>query len=194
MLILHIHEDYFHGNDRRLIPFQSWWQKQSSGHFYSSNCNVKDFNNDPILMLLTIIKHVMSLASKAKLAALYYGCKLAAPIWTTLEELGHFQPTPTLVTTNNITAQGLTMGTMTPKASKSMDQHFHWLKCCSAHTNSNIFGARVFLIAPTTPVNILPQNIIKIFAHFLFLTTLQALNNECTCQPIKYDITFVIQC
>ncbi len=74
----------------------------------------------------------MSLASKAKLAALYYSCKLAAPLWTTLEELSHFQPTPTLITTNNITAQGLTMGTMTPKASKSMDQHFHWLKCWNA--------------------------------------------------------------
>ncbi len=34
-----------------------------------------------------------------------------------------------MVTTDNITAQGLTMGTMTPKASKSMDQRFHWLKC-----------------------------------------------------------------
>jgi hypothetical protein len=37
-----------------------------------------------------------------------------------------------MVTSNNITAQGLTMGTMTPKASKSMDQQFHWLKCCDA--------------------------------------------------------------
>jgi hypothetical protein len=71
----------------------------------------------------------MSLAFKTKLAALYYGCKLAVPLQTTLEELGHFQPTPTPVTTNNITSQDLAMGTMTPKASKSMDQHFHWLKC-----------------------------------------------------------------
>jgi hypothetical protein len=29
--------------------------------------------------------------------------------------------------------QGLTMGTMTAKASKSMDQLFHWLKCHDAH-------------------------------------------------------------
>jgi hypothetical protein len=54
---------------------------------------------------------------------LYYGCKLAALLQTTLEELGHVQQTPTPITTNNITAQGLTVGTMTPKASKSMDQH-----------------------------------------------------------------------
>jgi hypothetical protein len=46
--------------------------------------------------------------------------------------LGHNQPKPTPVTTDNITAQGLTMGTMTNKALKSMDQQFHWLKCCDA--------------------------------------------------------------
>ncbi len=50
-----------------------------SGHFYLSNCN-DDFNNGAILMLLTIMKHVVSVASKAKLAALYYSCKIAAPL------------------------------------------------------------------------------------------------------------------
>jgi hypothetical protein len=37
-----------------------------------------------------------------------------------------------MVTTDNITAQGLTMGTMTPKSSKSMGQCLHWLKFCHA--------------------------------------------------------------
>jgi hypothetical protein len=71
-------------------------------------------------------------ASKAELAALYYGCKLVVPICTTLEEMGHPQLKCTMITTTNITAQGLTMGTMTPKASKLMDQRFHWLKCHNA--------------------------------------------------------------
>jgi hypothetical protein len=44
---------------------------------------------------------------------------MAAPLRTTLEELGHNQAKPTPITTNNITAQGLTMGTMTAKAFKS---------------------------------------------------------------------------
>jgi hypothetical protein len=82
-------------------------------------------------MLSSIIKHVMSSASKAELAALYYGCKLAVPICTTFEEMGHPQLKCTMITTNNITAQGLTMGTKTPKASKSMDQRFHWLRRCN---------------------------------------------------------------
>jgi hypothetical protein len=62
----------------------------------------------------------MSLAFEAELVALYYGCKIAVPIRTTLDKMGHMQPL-TLITTDNIMAQGLTVGTMAPKASKSMD-------------------------------------------------------------------------
>jgi hypothetical protein len=61
---------------------------------------------------------------------------MAAPLCTTLKELGHNQAKPTPITTNNITAQGLTMGTMTAKASTSMDQRFHWLKCRDAQCES----------------------------------------------------------
>ena len=71
---------------------------------YLTNQNDEIFNNGAILTLSSIIKHVMSSASEAELAALYYGCKQAAPIRVTLEEMGHPQPAPTPVTTNNITA------------------------------------------------------------------------------------------
>jgi hypothetical protein len=97
-------------------------KSRAAGHLYLTNRNGEDFNNGAVLTLSSIIKHVMSSASEAKLAALYYGCKIAAPLRITLEELGHVQPKPTPVTTDNITTQGLTMGTMTPKASKAMDQ------------------------------------------------------------------------
>jgi hypothetical protein len=107
-------------------------KSRAAGHFYLTNQNNKNFNNGAVLTLSSIIKHVMSSVSEAEFLALYYGCKMAAPLRTTLEELGHNQPKPTLVTTNNITAQGLTMGTITAKSSKSMDQYFHWLKCCDA--------------------------------------------------------------
>jgi hypothetical protein len=46
--------------------------------------------------------------------------------------MGHPQPAPTPVTTDNITTQELTLGTMMPKASKSNDQRFNWLKCRNA--------------------------------------------------------------
>jgi hypothetical protein len=88
---------------------------------YLTNKGNKEFNNGSILNLSSIIKHVMSLASESKLVALYYGCKLAVPIYTLLDKMGHMQP-PTPVTTNNITAQGITINTMILKAFKSIDQ------------------------------------------------------------------------
>jgi hypothetical protein len=106
-------------------------RSRASAHFYLTNKGDKEFNDGTILNLASIIKHVMSLASEAELAALYYGCKIAVPIQTTLDEMGHIQPMSPF-TMDNITAQGLTVGTMTPKASKSMDQQFHGLKCHSA--------------------------------------------------------------
>jgi hypothetical protein len=107
-------------------------KSRASAHFYLTNVDDEDFNNGAILTLSSIIKHVMSSASESELAALYDGYKLAVPIRTTLEEMGHPQHKRTIVTTDNITAQGLTMVTMTPKASKSMDQRFQWLKCRNA--------------------------------------------------------------
>jgi hypothetical protein len=107
-------------------------KSRKSGHFYLTNDGNKTFNNGTILTLSFIIKHIMSSMSEAELAALYYGCKLTIPLCTTLIKMGHPQHKCTMVTTNNITATGLTMGTMTPKASKSMNQRFHWLKCLHA--------------------------------------------------------------
>jgi hypothetical protein len=82
-----------------------------SSHFYLTSHAKEEFNNGAILTLSSIIKHVMSSASQAGMAALYYGCKPAIPICTTLEEMGHPQLKRTMVTTDNITTQGLTMGT-----------------------------------------------------------------------------------
>ncbi len=76
-------------------------KSQAAGHFYLTNQNNKNFNNGAVLTLSTIIRHVISSASKAELSALYYGCKMAAPLRTNLEELGHNQPKPMPVTIVN---------------------------------------------------------------------------------------------
>jgi hypothetical protein len=112
--------------------FEAGGKSRAVGHFYLTNQSNKNFNNKAVLTLSAIIKHVMSSASEAELSALYYGCKMAASLCTTLKELGHNQANPTPITTNDITAQGLTMDTMTVKASNSMDQRVFWLKCCDA--------------------------------------------------------------
>jgi hypothetical protein len=51
----------------------------ASAHFYLTNHDDEEFNNGAILTSSSIIKHVMSSASKAELATLYYGCKCASP-------------------------------------------------------------------------------------------------------------------
>ena len=81
-------------------------KSRAMGHLYLTNRNDENFNNGAILTLSSIIKHVMSSASQAELATLYYGCKQAAPICITLKEMGHPQPVLTPVTTDNITALG----------------------------------------------------------------------------------------
>jgi hypothetical protein len=103
-------------------------KSRAAGHFYLTNQNNKNFNNRAVLILSAIMKHVMSSTSKTELSALYYSCKMAATLRTTFKELGHNQANPTPITTDNIITQGLKMGTMTAKASKSIDQCFHWLK------------------------------------------------------------------
>ena len=80
-------------------------KSQASAHFYLTNTDDEDFNNGAILTLSSIIKHVMSSASKSELAALYYGCKLAFPIRTTLEEMGHPEPLMPMPKLNQVPAQ-----------------------------------------------------------------------------------------
>ena len=89
----------------------------------------KEFNNGSIDVLSTIIKHVMSLESKAETLTLYYGCKHAIPHRVMLQEMVHPQTDPTPVTTKNNTVHGLMIGTMNSKASKTKDMRFKWLKC-----------------------------------------------------------------
>jgi hypothetical protein len=95
--------------------------------------------------------------------ALYYGCKLTIPLHTNLKEMDHPQHKCTMVTTNNITAQGLTMGTMTPKASKSIYQRFHWLKSHHAQCLFLYLGNAASITEPTMPANIIRPNTNKQF-------------------------------
>merc|ERR1712069_26577 len=53
--------------------------------------------------------------------------QLAAPMRTTLEELGHPQP-PTPIKTDNTTANGIINGTVKQQRSKAIDMRYYWLK------------------------------------------------------------------
>jgi hypothetical protein len=117
-------------------------KSRAAAYIFLTKKDNPDFHNGAILILSAIIKHVMASASETELASLFYGCKEAIPLRTTLEEMGHPQPGPTPVTTDNSTAVGLTLDTMVPKASKSMDMRFQWLKCRRAQQLFQYLWAR----------------------------------------------------
>ena len=81
-------------------------KNRAAGHFYLTKNNGKDLDNGAILTLSKIIKHVMSSALEAEVAALFYNCKAAQPLRIALEEMGHPQP-KTPVITDNKTAERL---------------------------------------------------------------------------------------
>jgi hypothetical protein len=152
-------------------------KSHAAGHFYLTNQNNKDFNNGAILTLSAIMKHVMSLASKAKLAALYYGCKIAASLCITLKEMGHAQPKPTPVTTNNITAQGLTMGTMTPTPNPWTNV-YTGSNAGMLSSNSGTFGAKASSTEPTMPASTMHPSIINRCTPSMSLTVMPHRPNE----------------
>jgi len=80
------------------------------------------------MSLAQIIKHVMSSAAEAELAALFIPSKELVPLRQMLEEMGWPQ-LKTPVKTDNLTAISVTNNTIVPKCTKSMDMRFHWLRC-----------------------------------------------------------------
>ena len=85
-------------------------------------------NNGAILNIAHIIKHVMTSATKAELTALYIMAREAVYMRIILEEMGHKQPATTPIQTDNAMAEAVINTKITPKQSKAMDMHFHWLK------------------------------------------------------------------
>ena len=70
----------------------------------------------------------MSSAAEAELGALFLNAKTAVPVRKTLDKMGHPQP-PTPIQTDNKMAEGLINNKIVPKATKSIDMNFHWLRC-----------------------------------------------------------------
>ena len=84
-------------------------------------------NNGAVLNIAHIIKHVMSLATEAKLAALYIIAREAVFIRIISQELGHEQP-PTPLQTDNAMENAVVNRKVQPKQTKVMDICFHWLR------------------------------------------------------------------
>ena len=102
-------------------------RSRAGGHFFLSNGSDIPPNNGAILNIAHIIKHVMSSATEAELAALYIMAREAVYIHIILEEMGHQQP-HTPLQTENAMADGVVNGKIQPKQTKAMDMRFHWLR------------------------------------------------------------------
>ena len=102
-------------------------RSRAGGHFFlSSNSDIPG-NNGAILNIAHIIRHVMSSATEAELAALYIMAREAVYIRIILEELGHKQP-KTPLQTDNAMANAVVNGIVQPKRTKAMDMRFYWLR------------------------------------------------------------------
>ena len=102
-------------------------RSRAGGHFFLSNNSNIPPNNGAILNIAHIIKHVMTSATEAELAALYIMARESVYIRIILEEMGHKQP-PTPLQTDNTMADGVINGKIQPKRTKAMDMRFHWLR------------------------------------------------------------------
>ena len=102
-------------------------RSRAGGHFFLSNGADIPSNNGAVLNIAHIIKHVMTSATEAELAALYIMAREAVYIRIILSEMGHKQP-PTPLQTDNSMADGVINGKITPKRTKAMDMRFHWLR------------------------------------------------------------------
>jgi hypothetical protein len=130
-MILAIHSDASYLSEAKA-------RSRAGGHFFMSSDEDIPRGNGAILNISQIIKAVMSSAAEAELGALFINAKLAVPIRTTLVELGHPQP-KTPMQTDNSTAHGVLTNRITPKATKSMDMRFHWLRCRDAQGQFRYF-------------------------------------------------------
>jgi hypothetical protein len=97
------------------------------GHFFLSTSADISTNNGVILNIAHIIKHVMTSATEAKLAALYIVVLKAVYIHIILDKLGH-KHLATPLQTDNSMADAICNGKTQHKRTKAMDMRFHWLR------------------------------------------------------------------
>ena len=105
-------------------------RSRTGGLFYLGNKNEPaqvQKPNGPIHVESRILKHVMASATEAEVGALFHNGQEAVFIREILREMGHPQPGPTRIVTDNSTASGFANRQHKLKRSKAMDMRFHWI-------------------------------------------------------------------
>ena len=133
-MILHIHSDASYLTEPKA-------RSRVGGHFYLGSTHpTQDRLNGPILALAKIINAVVSSAAEAEVGALFYNCKEAIPLRTTLAEMGHTQPA-TPVQVDNSTAVSIANETCKQVRSKAIDMRFYWVQDRVRQKQFHIFWA-----------------------------------------------------
>jgi len=125
-MILHVHSDASYLSEPKA--------RSRVGGFYfldgkdNPDPGAKPQLNGAIHVESRILRNVMSSATEAETAALFHNGQEGVWIRTILEELGHPQPGPTPIQTDNQVASGIANDTVKTKRTKSMDMRFYWIK------------------------------------------------------------------
>jgi hypothetical protein len=110
------------------MPVHLKGKKQIRGFFYLGyNPPNQSKLNGSILNIASVIKNVVASAAESEFGACFQNAQTAAPLRTTLLEIGHNQP-ETPLRTESSTAYGILNETIKQKRSKSMDLKYYWLQ------------------------------------------------------------------
>merc|ERR1711966_444523 len=102
-------------------------RSRAGGHFYMADDNEEQPAAGPVHNVAQIIRNVMTSAADAEIGALYINSRQAIPARQLLEEMGHRQP-PTPIQTDNTTALGFVTKNLQPKATKSTEMNYWFMR------------------------------------------------------------------
>ena len=106
-------------------------KSRAAGYYYLSNLTPAQKDppiNGAIWVECRTLPIVASSAAEAETGALFLNAQRIIPIRIMLEEIGHPQPGPTPLKTDNSTAVGFCNKTIKQKQSKAWDMRYHWLR------------------------------------------------------------------
>ena len=98
-----------------------------AGGYHTLGDHTPTFRNSAIECISTRIPVNVGSAAEAELAGAHANAQLGVPERMTLKNIGYPQP-PTPIFADNECAIGLSLQTVIPKKSKSMDQRFNWIR------------------------------------------------------------------
>ena len=120
-MILNIHSDVSY-------PCEPKTKSRAGAHVFLSNKTADPTDNGAVLNIEKILKNVMSSAAEAENGALFLNSRQDIPTRTTLIEMGHQHPPTPKQVVYNTTALGFVGKNITPKATKSIDLNFWWIR------------------------------------------------------------------